>query len=100
MKAKRKLHYLGAPHMFMHNLLNQGKNETAWAVKSHLLEICNFGPEMPGLQKKGDTPNVYSSHAQAAASDGAGHPGFEIEVLVMAERVAVIEIKVAEVSAS
>ena len=91
--AKRTLHYVGACQQFMQNLIQSGKTDTAWAIKSHLLELCEFGQNFSHLVKKGDTPNLFLSRCKAAPTDDPNHPGFTIEVLILEKGVIVVSLK-------
>ena len=90
--AKRTLHYVGACQHFMQNLIQSGKTDTAWAIKSHLLELCEFGQSFAYLTKKGDTPNLFISNCKAAPTDDPNHSGFCLETLILEKGVIVVSI--------
>ncbi len=94
MTPLRRIHYLGAPMHFMQHLLDQGKPDTAWAIKAHILEVCKLGPKHPQLTPQGQTPNLFTTKAPAAPSDGGGHPGFWMELLVLEDKVIVVTLGV------
>ncbi|MDX2470683.1 MAG: hypothetical protein QNL04_08940 [SAR324 cluster bacterium] len=90
--SRRTLHYTGACQHFMQNLLAQGRTDTAWAIKSHLLELCEFGQQFVQLEKKGDTPNLFLSPCNAAPADEVT-VGFTLEVLILEKGVIVVSIE-------
>ena len=90
--TKRTLHYVGACQHFMQDLIQSGKQDTAWAIKSHLLELCEFGQNFSNLTKKGETPNLFFSPCKASPSNNPHHPGFELEVLILEKGVIVVAI--------
>ena len=89
--SRRSLNYTGASQSFMQNLLNQGNSDTGWAIKSHLLELCEFGQNFTDLEKKGDTANLFLSPCKAAPADKV-YQGFTLEVLILEKVVIVVSI--------
>lgn len=88
-----QFNYLDAPLQFMQNLCAQDRKDLAWALKSRILEVCEYQQEHPDLKKKSDTPNLFEIHAQAAPADGPTHPGYWISLLVLERRVLVTGIE-------
>jgi len=91
---KLELNYTGGALHFMEELCRQGKEDTAWAIKSKVKEVCVQGAAHRDLMPTGETKNLYQLHTPAGDSDGAGHPGFRAVLIVMKDRVLVTQVDV------
>ena len=90
--------YLDTPLQFMQDLCANDRKDRAWSIKSKILEVCEYGLDQKGLEKWGDTPNLYRIKAKPAPADGIEHPGFVITLLLLATRVIVTDVKQDEVA--
>lgn len=89
----RKLNYQDSAIMFMKSLLREGFKDSAWAIKSVLLEVCRLGSEYPDMTPFGKTNNMFMLHIPAVKTDDTYLQGFRIILIVMKNHILAISIE-------